>query len=121
MPGRVAGVLHLAGELGYVAAGWTLSLGYVREQDRGAHQGATEAATATVQMVGPGLFTLALSGWGATGWVAVAAIFLLAGCAVPGTARWAARSRPAQARRCCTQSWNAPMWCSEGTSTPPAR
>jgi predicted MFS family arabinose efflux permease len=89
----VAGVLHLVGELGYVAAGWTLSLGYMREEDRGAYQGATEAATATVQMVGPGLFTLALSGWGATGWVAVAAIFLLAGCAVPGTARWAARTR----------------------------
>ncbi|MCO1659641.1 MFS transporter [Pseudonocardia humida] len=88
-----AGVLHLAGELGYVAAGWTLSLGYMREEDRGAYQGATEAATATVQMVGPGLFTLALDGWGPGGWVLAAGIFLVAGCAVPGAARWAARTR----------------------------
>jgi MFS family permease len=89
----VAGLLHLAGELGYVSAAWTLSLGYMREADRGAYQGATEAATATVQMVGPGLFTLALDGWGAGGWVLVAGIFLAAGGAVPGTARWAARTR----------------------------
>ena len=86
-------MLHLAGELGYVSAAWTLSLGYMREEDRGAYQGATEAATATVQMVGPGLFTLALDGWGAGGWVLVAGIFLAAGCAVPGAARWTARTR----------------------------
>jgi hypothetical protein len=59
----------------------------------GAYQGATEAATATVQMVGPGLFTLALDGWGAGGWVLVAGIFLVAGCAVPSAARWAGRTR----------------------------
>ncbi|WP_214404433.1 MFS transporter [Pseudonocardia lacus] len=88
-----AGVLHLAGELGYVAAAWTLSLGYMREEDRGAYQGAAEAATATVQMVGPGLFTLALDGWGAGGWTLAAGIFLAAGCAVPGAARWAERTR----------------------------
>src|SRR4051812_43682866 len=57
----VAGVLHLAGEVGFVAASWALSLGLMREADRGAYQGAAEAATATVQMVGPGLFTLALA------------------------------------------------------------
>jgi hypothetical protein len=44
-------------------------------------------------MVGPGLFTLALDGWGTGGWVLVAGIFLAAGCAVPGAARWAARTR----------------------------
>lgn len=89
----VAGVLHLAGEVGYVAAAWALSLGYMREQDRGAYQGAAEAATATTQMVGPGLFTLALDGLGAGGWLLVAAVFLAAGAAVPPAARWAARTR----------------------------
>jgi MFS family permease len=88
-----AGLLHLAGELGYVAAAWTLSLGYMREEDRGAYQGATEAATATVQMVGPGLFTLTLDGLGAGGWLLVSAVFLAAGATVPPVTRWASRTR----------------------------
>ncbi len=93
----LAGVLHLAGELGYVAAGWTLSLGFMREQDRGAYQGAAEAATATVQMVGPGLFTLSLDGFGAGGWLLAAAVFLAAGAAVPALADRARRTRGAVA------------------------
>jgi MFS family permease len=88
-----AGVLHLAGEVGYVAAAWALSLGYMPEEDRGAYQGAAQAATATTQMVGPGLFTLALDGLGAGGWLLVAAVFLAAGATVPPAARWAARTR----------------------------
>jgi MFS family permease len=89
------GVLHLAGEVGYVAASWALSLGLMREADKGAYQGAAEAATATVQMVGPGLFTLALTVPGPTGWLLVAPVFLAAGLAVPPLTRWAVRSRQA--------------------------
>lgn len=87
----LAGLLHLAGELGYVAASWRLSLSLMREEARGAYQGVTEAATATVQMVGPAFFTVGLTEFGAGGWLLAAALFLAAGAAVPGLVRRAAR------------------------------
>lgn len=94
-----AALLHVTGELGYVAAGWALSVGLMREEARGAYQGVAEAATATVQMVAPGLFTLALTALGAGGWLLVAALFLAGGGAVPVATRWALRTRPGVAPR----------------------
>jgi hypothetical protein len=88
-----AGLLHLAGELGYVAAGWGLSVTLMREEARGAYQGVSEAATATVQMVGPAIFTAALGTFGAGGWLLVAAVFAGAAAPVPALARWAVRTR----------------------------
>ncbi|QFZ19178.1 MFS transporter [Saccharothrix syringae] len=87
----VAGLLHLAGELGYVAASWQLSLSLMREEARGAYQGVAEAATATVQMVGPAFFTVGLTALGAGGWLLAAGVFLAAGAAVPGLVRRADR------------------------------
>ncbi|WIX98731.1 MFS transporter [Amycolatopsis mongoliensis] len=95
----LAAVLHVGGELSYVAANWGLSVRLMREEAKGAYQGASEAATATVQMVGPGVFTLAIGGLGALGWVLVAAVFLVAVAPVPRLTRWALRTRePALAR-----------------------
>jgi len=88
-----AGLLHLAGELGYVAAGWGLSVTLMREQARGAYQGVSEAATATVQMIGPAIFTAALGTFGAGGWLLVAALFAAAAAPVPALTRWAERTR----------------------------
>jgi MFS family permease len=89
----VAALLHVVGELGYVAANWGLSVSLMREEARGAYQGVNEAATATVQLFGPAVFTFALGGFGAGGWVAVAAIFLAAAAPVPALTRWANRTR----------------------------
>lgn len=89
----VAGLLHLAGELGYVAASWRLSLSLMREESRGAYQGVTEAATATAQLVGPAFFTAGLTAFDAGGWLLAAAAFLAAGSAVPALTRRAERSR----------------------------
>jgi hypothetical protein len=95
----LAAVLHVVGELAYVAANWGLSVRLMREEAKGAYQGATEAATATVQMVGPGVFTLAVGGLGGLGWLLVAAVFLAAVAPVPALTRWALRTRqPAAAR-----------------------
>ncbi|WP_410592445.1 MFS transporter [Amycolatopsis sp. lyj-23] len=98
----LAALLHVAGELGYVAANWGLSVRLMREDAKGAYQGATEAATATVQMVGPGVFTLAIGGLGGAGWLVVAVVFLAAVAPVPALTRWAIRTRqpaePAPAR-----------------------
>ncbi|MDQ7802971.1 MFS transporter [Amycolatopsis sp. A133] len=89
----LAAVLHVVGELGYVAAAWGLSVRLMREDAKGAYQGVTEAATATVQMVAPGVFTLAVGGLGGPGWLLVAAVFLAAVAPVPALTRWAVRTR----------------------------
>ncbi|MEV8441293.1 MFS transporter [Actinosynnema sp. NPDC051121] len=88
-----AAALHVVGELGYVAANWGLSVGLMRDESRGAYQGVNEAATATVQLFGPAVFTFALGGFGAGGWLAVAVIFLVAVAPVPALTRWATRTR----------------------------
>jgi hypothetical protein len=94
----VAALLHVCGELGYVAATWGLSVNLMREDARGAYQGASEAATATVQMFAPAVFTVALGTFGAGGWLLVAVVFLLVVIPVPALTRWAVRTRtpPAQ-------------------------
>lgn len=89
----VAALLHLAGELGYVAAGWRLSISLMRPDAHGAYQGVVEASTATVQMVAPSFFALGLSGFGAGGWVLAACVFLAVGAVVPTLTRWAVRTR----------------------------
>ncbi|MCE7000622.1 MFS transporter [Saccharothrix sp. S26] len=88
-----AAALHVVGELGYVAANWGLSVSLMRDESRGAYQGVNEAATATVQLFGPAVFTFALGGFGAAGWLAVAAVFLAAVAPVPALTRWATRTR----------------------------
>jgi MFS family permease len=89
----VAAFLHVAGELCFVAASWGLSITLMREQAPGAYQGASEAATATVQMFGPAVFTLTLTAFGPGGWLLVAAIFLACSAPVPALARRAGRTR----------------------------
>ena len=89
----VAALFHVAGELGYVGGAWALSVGLMREEARGAYQGASEAATATVQMVAPAVFTLVLTAFGARGWLMVAVVFLACSLPVPALARRAGRGR----------------------------
>jgi hypothetical protein len=89
----VAGLLHLAGELGYVASSWGLSITLMREEARGAYQGVSESAKATVQMFAPAVFTSALGTFGAGGWLLVAGVFLAAGAALPSLAARALRTR----------------------------
>jgi hypothetical protein len=93
-----AALLHVCGELGYVAATWGLSVNLMREDARGAYQGASEAATATVQMFAPAVFAVALGAFGAGGWLLVAVIFLLVVTPVPALTRWAVRTRTPQAQ-----------------------
>jgi hypothetical protein len=90
----VAALFHVAGELGFVAASWGLSITLMPEDARGAYQGASEAATATVQMFAPAVFTLALTGLGAAGWLLVAVVFIGCSAPLPTLARWAKRTRP---------------------------
>lgn len=93
----VAALLHLAGELGFVAAGWGLSVALMPEDAKGAYQGIAESATAAVQIVGPGFFALALTA-GPAGWLLAAGLFLAAAAPVPALTRWAVRTRRTDGR-----------------------
>lgn len=92
-----AAALHLTGELGYVSASWGLSVNLMAEDARGAYQAVSQTATATVQMFAPAVFTLALDGLGAGGWLLIGAIFALVAAPVPALTRWALRTRSADA------------------------
>lgn len=88
-----ATLLHLAGELGFVAASWGLSVTLMDERARGAYQGIRESATATVQMFAPAALTIALSTFGAGGWLVIGALFVFAVLPVPALTSWALRTR----------------------------
>lgn len=88
-----AALLHLAGELGYVTASWGLSVTLMDEHARGVYQGITQSTTAMVQMFGPAAFTIALTAFGAGGWLVVAGLFVCAALPVPALTSWALRTR----------------------------
>jgi hypothetical protein len=89
-----AGLLHLTGELGYVAAQWGLSVTLMDERARGVYQGISQSTTATVQMFAPAAFTIALDLFGAGGWLLVGGLFVGAVLPLPALTSWALRTRP---------------------------
>jgi MFS family permease len=91
-----AALLHLAGELGYVAASWGLSVTLMDEHARGVYQGISQSTTAMVQMFAPAAFTIALTMFGAGGWLVIAALFMGAAVSVPALTSWALRTRPSR-------------------------
>jgi MFS family permease len=100
----IAALVHLAGELGFVAASWGLSVTLMDEHARGAYQGIRESTTATVQMFAPAAFTVALATFGAGGWLLVAALFVCAVLPVPALTSWALRTRPPTADPLVTET-----------------
>lgn len=88
-------VLHITGELLFVAASWGLSVPLMPPEAPGEYQGVFAAGEAAALMAAPVLMTTLIAGWGQPGWFVLAAIFLVpAAVAVPAT-RWALRTRPA--------------------------
>jgi hypothetical protein len=88
-----AAVLHITGELLFVAASWGLSVPLMPAGSHGEYQGIFAAGEATALMAAPALMTTLIAGWGQPGWIALAAVFLVpAAAAIPAT-RWALRTR----------------------------
>src|SRR3954465_12383199 len=81
-----AGVLHVAGELLFVAASWGLSIPLMPPDAPGQYQLVFATGEATALMAAPALMTMLVADWGQPGWLVLAAIFLLpAASAVPVT------------------------------------
>jgi hypothetical protein len=89
----VAGLVHVAGELLYVAGDWQLSLSLMAEDARGEYQGVRASLTGVVQTLAPPLVALLVGGAGGAGWVLLAAILLAGSAPAPALARWAQRTR----------------------------
>jgi len=89
----IAGLLHVAGELYFVAARWGLSIGLMDHSSKGQYQGVAATTEATVQAVAPALVAVAITLPGITGWVLLAGLFATAGLAVPSVAGWARRQK----------------------------
>ncbi|MDQ0380366.1 MFS transporter [Amycolatopsis thermophila] len=89
----LAATAHLAGELWFIAARWSLTLGLTPSGATGRYQGVAATAQAGAQMISPALMTLLIGSWGRPGWFVLAAVFLAAGGATVPAARWAVRTR----------------------------
>ncbi len=88
-----AGALTVVGELLFVAASWGLSISLMPKHAPGQYQGMFATGEATALMIAPALMTLLVVTWGQPGWLALAAIFLLAPALITPATRWALNSR----------------------------
>jgi hypothetical protein len=94
------GIAHVAGELLFVAASWGLSVPLMPDGRAGEYQGVFATGQAVALTVAPLLMTAVVVGWGQAGWVALAALFVVATLPAPALTRLALRARataPAQA------------------------
>jgi MFS family permease len=89
----VAGLVHVAGELLFVAAQWGLSIPLMPPGAAGQYQGMFATGEAAAQMVAPVLMTTLVAGWGQPGWLVLAVVFLTATAPAAPATRWALRTR----------------------------
>jgi MFS family permease len=89
----VAGAVHTAGELLFVAASWGLSVPLMPEDAPGEYQGVFATGEATALLAAPALMTTLVADWGQPGWLVLAAIFLAPAAAAVPVTRWALRTR----------------------------
>jgi len=84
------------GELFQSAGGWALSFNLARDGQHGAYLSLFWLGVSMQQILAP-VLVVSVIAVGPYGWVGLAAVFLLAGLAVPLTSRWAERARSVEA------------------------
>lgn len=87
-------LIHVVGEMLYVAASWGLSISLIPGRDHGQYQGMSATGTAAAQALAPALMTVLVVDWSVLGWFTLAALLLSCGLAVTPATRWALRSGP---------------------------
>jgi hypothetical protein len=90
-----AALLHLTGELLFVASSWGLSIPLMPPGAAGEYSGVFTAGEAAAQTASPVIMTTLVVGLGPAGWLALGAAFLLAASPAPRVTRWALRTRAA--------------------------
>jgi hypothetical protein len=110
------GIAHIAGELLFVAASWGLSVPLTPDGRAGEYQGVFAAGQAVALTVAPLLMTAVVVGWGQAGWIALAALFVLA--TLPATGDHAPGAAGARAGRGagggCSGSGSLSVSCHSG-------
>jgi hypothetical protein len=99
-----AATVHVAGELLFVAASWRLSVDLMPADAPGQYQSVFSAGQATAQMLAPAVMTTLVIGWGAAGWLVLAAVFTLAVLPTMPATRWALRTRRTRPPPASTQA-----------------
>ncbi|MGC4857322.1 MFS transporter [Micromonospora sp. DT4] len=89
----LATAVYTAGDLWHAAAGAGLAYDLAPSGDLGAYQGADGMLAGLARAVAPALLTLLIIDGGASGWLAVAGLFAMAGLVTPALTRWALRNR----------------------------
>jgi hypothetical protein len=89
----LAVVVHTVGELLQSAGGFGLSYDHAQGQ----YQGSSPSARTGRGAFAPAILTTLCLGVGAPGWIALGALFVVAGAATPPVARLAVLRRPALA------------------------
>jgi MFS family permease len=87
------GLVHVAGEMFHAAGSWSLGFGLAPEHAQGQYQGVFAMSTQLGQLIAPLVATVLLIGLGIPGWLALAALFAVAGAFAPAAGRWAQRTR----------------------------
>lgn len=85
----VAAGLQVLGEMMLAGGAWEISFSLAPADRQGQYQGFFGTGTAVARMVGPALLTTVVLGWGASGWLVVGGVFVVAGCAMGPAVRWA--------------------------------
>ena len=87
------GVVHVVGELLFVASSWGLSIPLMPEGAAGQYQGMFATGEAAAITAAPLIMTTLVVGWGQPGWLVLAALFLGAVAPAQPVTRWALRTR----------------------------
>jgi MFS family permease len=88
------GIAHVLGELWFVAASWGLSVPLMRPDRAAEDQGIFATGEALAIMLAPALMTAVIIPGGPAAWLALGAVFALAGASARPAALWAVRTRP---------------------------
>jgi MFS family permease len=89
----VLGVLSLTvGELWYAAASFELSFGLAPAHAQGQYSGLFAIGQGLSNAIGPPVLGLVCIGWGKPGWLALGALFLVAGQVIPLVVKWSGRA-----------------------------
>ncbi len=87
----LATLAEVLGEVFQAAGSWGLGFGLAPSLLQGQYQGLFTTGTALGGCLAPLVVTVLILEWGVPGWIALGAIFCLAGTAMPHVAQWADR------------------------------
>ncbi|MEU2226711.1 hypothetical protein [Streptomyces sp. NPDC018347] len=112
----IAGCVHAAAEVIFVAAFRGLSVALMPEDAAGEYQSVARIGTAAASVLAPLVVVPLVVGVGATGWVVLAGAFVLAGAATVPLSAWAAGrpSHPKTARHTAVENPDGPPRPSAG-------